>query len=537
MPFDEFITFVIKWFQTRRWKSLFLQSLPLACFIFAVLGLVVYGLSGSEMERTQKYLDMAEELQKASTDSDSSLADSGAEQDGSLTEASSETQEQVGDYAGLLLRRVLQSQQFNPKASYYIARQMERQGRIGTARQMMRKIAPLEGENGYPPAHAWLALKQYETAVRTRAPIKKDQEAAWLKDLSAGAESPDFSTPLLLLYSEVLHRKGNTKEALETLKKKKDERPELLLMIAELARASENDRDFRDAVLEAKQHFSEIAQTKNAKPNDFANMARAYFLAKEFDVAIQAAQYGLKEAAALEDSEQRTVIVLSLRKLLANIYLGRYNEERSEDTTPNSLALQLLDAALKADPTNPAVIQELTRLISEGQKATASMTATLESSLLDGTATGLTHLLRANLLLVQGKAEEALPHLESAHRRTPDSPVIMNNLAIALLDQPEPDYNRALELTTKALRNAGLKPSMQASMLDTKGQILEKQGDVQGAIICYEDAIGIEPKKLSTRKRLAEAYRKENMTEMADRQLGRVAELEAEQAASSSQSE
>ena len=65
-------------------------------------------------------------------------------------------------------------------------------------------------------------------------------------------------------------------------------------------------------------------------------------------------------------------------------------------------------------------------------------------------------------------------------------------------------------------------------MLDTKGEILEALGDYQGAIISYEDAIRILPTKLNTRRKLAAAYRKIGMAEMAEQQLKRVEEISAE---------
>ena len=103
--------------------------------------------------------------------------------------------------------------------------------------------------------------------------------------------------------------------------------------------------------------------------------------------------------------------------------------------------LQLLDDSIRADPTNRNAIDDVAAIVSQGGNASPEMVDALQKSLSDGTASAITHMLLANNLLQRQKSSEAIPHLEMALRRAPNHPVVLNNLAFALLQEEQQSYH------------------------------------------------------------------------------------------------
>ncbi len=193
--------------------------------------------------------------------------------------------------------------------------------------------------------------------------------------------------------------------------------------------------------------------------------------------------------------------------------------------TPNSTSvdLQLLDASLQADPTNPNTITEIALLVAEGASATPEMVAALKKGLADGIASTITHMILANTLIEQDNPRQAIFHLEAALSKEPQNAVALNNLALALSMIEPPEIEKALELVDRALAIAG----PMADIWDTKGQILMKQGNIPAAIGCFEDAVRLDGTAIESRIQLAAAYEQLGMQDLANQQLSRIAELKS----------
>ncbi len=72
--------------------------------------------------------------------------------------------EALSPVASMLLLKILQLEISDVRATYLVGVVMSKQGRLGHARQIMRRVAPI-GSIGFPPAHAWLAADRIQTWV------------------------------------------------------------------------------------------------------------------------------------------------------------------------------------------------------------------------------------------------------------------------------------------------------------------------------------------------------------------------------------
>lgn len=508
--------------------------MPLVLLLVALIGTVGFGFfSRSEDALVRDYLEMAEEELKTSnagsiTDvanplalaptavndpaETASLGDNSEEQ-GLFTKT-----EKVSDFAGLLLRRVLQFED-NDRAMFLVALDLGRRGRIGTARQMMRKIAPLD-QVGYSAAHAWLAAERMQRSLS----YADSEREVLLNDLHAATLWKDVTPDLVREYAYSLRNFGRPQEALAAVKQHAEKFPELQVTQVALALEAGDEREFKDISTTAKMRLKELFESGEATPREHLELAQVLIVMQEFSEAIQVAELGLKKNSQQSSSNETELVNRYLRQVLSEALLIRYQRSASATKTGVAVNLQFLDAAAKADPTNPRVIEEIARVVTQGRSATPEMLSALKKNLADGQLSEVGYLIIADSLIANGKSDIAIPHLEMALRRSPNNAIALNNLALCLAQKDPKEIPRAIQLIDRALMLAG--PN--ATMLDTKGQILLISGDTAGAIICFEDAIRTEGDKLGTRQLLAESYRKMGMDDLARQQLARIEELKTQ---------
>ncbi len=495
-------TFIQRWFQTHSWRRFLVGALGLLLLPTFVFSFVVYGASMSGQQLGTRYLELVE------ADVEKSLA---------ITQGQREATEEDKDALSRMqvpLRRLLQIGDFNDKVVYVVAVELVRQGRVAMAAQLMREIAPRD-QQGFPAAHAWLANYELmpEAGARDLKQVKQDLEAA----VTGGAELPPA---LLQLHISILSDSGEGERALDILRDM-DKRDDLgmYVLYAELARRMDKKRDFKIATTEGREVAQQRIDEGSATLDSVIALIRFAMLD---DDVVQA-------LALAETAFKREPQNASARRLFSHALLAKHVQLLGDSMNPLD-ELQYLDAAVKIDPANPQVMEQLAKAGAAGGRLPAKSVAILERSLVDGSATALTHLVIGNHWLARDRPEKAISHLRISLRALPNSPVVMNNLAYAIL-QIEPDsLAEAEELVANALRIPNMPKEMVASVLDTQGQLRQRQGDAVGAIESYEKAIQLDSSKVSTRERMVEVYRGMGMESMASLQEERIVELKAEQA-------
>ncbi|MCA9158482.1 MAG: hypothetical protein KDA72_09155 [Planctomycetales bacterium] len=517
------VEYMLAWTFTRSWWRLLLVNAPWALLCAASVGLVGYGALLSRQTLAQRYSDwVAEELPEAlrRTDENAPRITEDAEKKGTAVEDSdasgqasdvdekgdadaldgqgAKDSELVSGYGELLLRRLLQLQNSNSRITYLVAAQLARQGRLAQARQMMRRIAPLDS-SGFAPAHHWLAADElHNQQIRT-----PEDRTRLIKDLAMATRWGGCHPALRSLYSQLLESQGDVSQAMAVLERGSggDSDLEANLAIARLAAKHGQQGRFERAAGEIKQEVQARVDAETVTSLDWAVLANVLLYEQKPAEARQAAQSGLKKDPANTQ----------LRRLLSESFRIEYSLSIQHADGQTKLKLGLLDAALKADPTNPSVGTEIARLLSFGQDATPELKNALEQQLAAGQATAITHILLANRQLLAGEYKAAQPHLELALRQAPDNPITMNNLAL-VLSRTEQEPKRAEQLAMAAVASE----PRNADFHDSLGEIRARNGDSIGAIECYETAIGLNPNARSTRKKLADLYRELGMNEMAE---------------------
>lgn len=492
---------ILSWFVSRRWRNLFF-AIPLTVIASWLLGNFLFFEFYRRQQLPAEYWEIIQnslsDYQESNHSEPSALAPGPpADSQAAQTSNSLLKTEDIPPFAEALLRRMWRLERSNQRASFLLGTVLERRGQVDQARILMREIAP-EASRGYLGAHAWLAADRLQ---KLGVHNPKDLSIL-LHDLSLGVQWPGSEPQLKSIYADLLVREQKVSQALDVLLSDSAQDPTLIIKAASLAKQHQ-----RLDLLKSIQDKMSVIQSEKIDKGvgselDYVGVISLTLLSENPIKAAQLAQAGLK---SYPDS-------LSLRRILSDSYLAVYVQLRDSTEASQYEKLKWLDQALKSDPTNPLIQEHIAELVASGSLDNPVIVQRLKEHLATGTATGVSHLLLAIGHLRLGQLDQALIHLEVANRLTPNNPFIANNLALCIARLHPAELPRAKQLVEVALSVSPTDPEI----LDTYGEILSLGQDYVGAIRAFDNSLTVDPSRTSTRTKLALAYEKAGMTEMAN---------------------
>ncbi len=497
-----FFGFVIDWLITRDWRRVALAIVP-AALLASVLVLSLMGITKNKENLANEYLAAGEtELQSANRDWEFTLG---------TTDAPATDSRGQARYAEALFRRALDLQNNNKRTRFVVGAMLGNRGAIRQALAYMNSIAPEIG-SGYAPAHAWIAnLMLHRQLTEAELPALKHH-----LDLAVKWEHAPAN--LLIAATGFAVRAKDNSRAIEILRQS----PELEGELFRLAVETKNIPVAEKTAETALPRLLEKIADGTASANDRIDAADIFYYKKELQAARGALEDGLKvEGISKED-------VAKLKFTLSELFRKRFADTLEIGTNKWSGNPLLLYEAMKIDPTNPQVAEQVALLARVGgDKPSDDLMNQLKKFLAEGLATPLTHAWLAEAYILRGEYGEAINHLEDVLAGMPDSAGSHNNLAYALFLSEPTKLDKALAHAQEAVR---LGPGV-ADYHDTLGEILLAYNRTAEAISEMERAIELKPGQKIFHEHLAGAYEKQGTKDMAEihRQLAaKYAAAEAE---------
>ncbi|QDV24104.1 tetratricopeptide repeat protein [Aureliella helgolandensis] len=518
--------FVYDWIITREWKKVLLVMWPVYLLI-AGISFVFIASRGDHRALAQWYMELGDEeiagweqAWAPAVPSNTPEAESSVEEPSTTDEAAeSEKRAEVSPFADVLFRR---AQLLSPtdRAQFVIGATMAQRGAVAQAERMLVKIAPNSGPGGYAPAHAVLSeifFPKVQRAPEQNLPIL-------LHHLTQGARWERMPVRLLLIAAKLFADLGRGNEALSFMATAAERDPSQNVNLARLASALGNPRVAEQAGKTAEEHLRQVLQDD---PKDaVARLTLAQFLAE---------QKRLDEAERLLFPQNLEFEVTpDIQRAQSEVYRLKFRMSVVGTSDGKSQAqIGYLDRAMRLDPTNPRVPEEIAQLAgSGGSKVNNEMVAMLRTFLAEGKATVATHAWLAETFLKREDYEQAIPHLEQVVIRLPTQPQSLNNLAYSLAASPSADrLEEALDYAQRCVISAAAAKTPRAEYYDTMGIILTRLERNQKAITAFENAIEIAPTVVDYHRRAAELYRRENNPQMAKSHEDVVRKLNAAAAA------
>ncbi len=199
-------------------------------------------------------------------------------------------------------------------------------------------------------------------------------------------------------------------------------------------------------------------------------------------------------------------------KILVELFRQELNRSKESDPRNPEYPWGRLEEALKADPLNPQVGEEIASATVAKSEVASTFQEALREQLVQGVANTITHVLVGRIYANQKKFDLARKHLEIAKAMEPDSTLAASSLALVLTAIDPPDMKTAQELISEAVaRDPG-----NSELQDIRGQIYFRTGNWSEAIASFEKALKLNPARTRARRKLIEAYREFGMSDMAE---------------------
>ncbi len=556
---------VYDWLMTRRWKQIFIGSIPMA-ILMIVIALVVRGHTLDKNKLAQYYLELGEKEIKSWDDrwapggegvlSTPATADKNSATAGKNSATESKDQDQpkstndgqtdnsevndqptesnteeksISPYAMALFRRVQQLQANNPRSRFVVAMVHAQRGSYMQAKSILRTIAP-DDRDGYSPAHAWLSQFHIQQGIQT-----SEQVSLVRHHLLAAFKGDRVPTHVLAAGGQFFNVLKEFETALACWQRAVSSMPQYWLQMSETAKLCGKDRLADEALQNAVAYFQNKV-TQNPRDNhNRILLAESLVRQKKLDEGERV----LIEGRRIKDDFQ-------LRRLHSQVYVARYRMTLGVVDGGINANLAALNQALDIDPTNPIIFEEVAHLATlGGAQSSDKLMVELRSFLAEGRATATTHLWIAELHLVAIQKAEAsgrtiadpkvasdyktaIFHLEQFVNRQPDAADCLNNLAHVLVKAAPSRLNDALKFAKQA---TSLSQPPRAEFFDTLGMVYLAMNDAKLAIAAYERAIELKPTEGEFHRGAAAAYDKAVDKNMAEIHRQKAKALDAKAAA------
>ncbi len=493
----DILDFAGGWFGSRRWGSLALFALPGFVVVVFAATMVIIGKSQGKDVLLARYAELAEKEAPLNSDS---LAQGNEEKKESEVAVEKEKSNEVKtDKALLYFRRVLQLENDNKRARYYVASRYAIRGSLAQARKMMEQLAPSK-EAGYLPAHAWMAVD----LIQQKQKGLKVSDTKLNHHLDKMSQWPEVSPQLLLVYAQFLASRQEKDAAVSMcqLAARKDQK--LANQAAMLVKAIGNNGAAEQLASNAVLYHQAKLKAEEDSEEHRMGEAQGYILLEQWEQATNVLAEGLKINPESP----------SIRRSLSMVLVERFKKSIVDEKDKFEANWGFLQSALSVDPFNPAIGEQIAEMMQKEVTLDENFLFALRKQLAEGKASTITHMLLANAAVREGKFEQGRQHLATAYGLAPYATVVLNNYAMILTMVDPPELNKARELIDEAVK----RDPTNAETLDSRGRILLMLNDVSNAIASFEKALAIAPERLDTRRVLVDAYDKNGLPEMAEAQ-------------------
>ena len=553
----------LDWLITRAWGRIMLLAIP------GLVGMTIYAMSiwgsllskpqlaawylslgekelkkidenwafGGSVEKSDIDLDKLDQAANTKTDGQGKAlpGKSGAATNAKSKESSSTDSKKtdaskkdikVPRFAEAAFRRAQQLHSDNPEIIFAIAATMSQQGSLSAANNLLRQVAA-DDKEGHHRSHALIAYNML------RLGVSPDQRSVIKHHLNQATKFNGTPAQLLVLTAQLAFQERNFLRAIDLLKRAAASQPEYYLQVLEAAQASGSEAEGDIAARRARLYFDSLIERGEDKPLDRLMLAQVLISYKKStnDDLVKASQLldqGLNLPSLTPEESQ------ALRRGLSEVLRARFKRSLviMQGEIPKFEGnIELLDQAMRVDPTNPGVPEEISILVRfGGDKPPQHMIDQLEEVLAKGTATPLTHAMLSEAFHLQGNFEKSIYHSRKLLDSQPMNAQHHNNLAYNLASRSPADLTEALEHAELAVRISPTVPDF----LDTLGLIYIKLKRYSDAITKLEFAIEISTMSNKPcpdfHQRIAEAYRMEGNQRQSDLHL-KIAEDQRKQMA------
>ena len=400
--------------------------------------------------------------------------------------------------AELYLRRLIEINAADTDAHYKLAMTFVRRGNTATARQVLRRIAPLY-RTGTAAAHLWLA----QDVMGDGGPLSKSEMLQAERDLRHCLQREPEHPKANLLLGKLLLNTNRLAESIEHLKTVAIDQPEIHMTIARAYHLM-NDRN------SAKRHSAKAAlHFQKQLRFDYKNAQLRLLVAESL---ARSGQF-LNAESTLRDTHS-SIDTQQFQNALVGVYILQADAAMLQTPPQLNQMLISLQKAIAIQADHPQILNRLSMVaLKSNDRQRAKLQHMLKANLTLGHASATVHLLLGAFASLNNDSKSAILHFELGLQQQPKMTALMNNLAWSLAHAHPPRLDRALKLANTAVAAA----PQNHEFLDTRGEIHLRLGRWQEAVADLERGLPHARETRRIHRSLATAYENLGQIDLAEK--------------------
>ena len=376
----------------------------------------------------------------------------------------------------------------------------EKRGQLDAAKREMETVVV---QSGNPVAAFWLLKKDFP--ISEVATWDKNQHLRFrqLCSICALKDNDKVFVPSQVLLAEYLVAIGVKEEAISLLESVARDNCELQLVCAALHSQLGNDAESSKWATQAEEGLRRLVSAEPKNIEVRLNLAKALLLIGQHEAVVLTLNEGYKL------TKNENLLTAGAEAFAA----WTIRIEKQEPLSPESLVqcLSMLARATELAPRNAIVVETLVRTVIQCAENDDPEIVRLRDKLVSKVEPERAHFIKGTIAVLRGEMTEAEGHLKLAMSDSANIPGVLNNLAVVLYQQENPDLDRALALVNAALKSVPNQPVIR----ETRGQILLRLKHYKEAIFDLEFALAAKAPPQPIHEALSEAYEALGMLDLA----------------------
>ena len=346
--------------------------------------------------------------------------------------------------------------------------------------------------------------------------------------IAALASETDREISVDMLLAELLTIAGRHEEAVATLESKAEAAPQLKVIQASVLIAAGKQQQADRLIESLLADFD--SRKDNLSTTDVLSYGNLLMMASRFEDACNVLRTTLQqmENAAADDAvtavdNEKQMLVTGLGRCCLRLFEQRFQDETFTDS---AAAMQLLEEALQTNAVTYIVLDRLVRLTVVPGKFTEATDQALTRLLATGFANADIYNMLGTTALKLNDPGRARLYLERSYSLNKANPMVLNNLALAIVRQDPSDaagVQRALDLVTEVLRILPDHPDG----LSTRAEIYMAMERWEAARGDLEKSLLKQPDNRTSRELIAKVYDALNEPALAEEHRRILKELAA----------
>ncbi len=376
----------------------------------------------------------------------------------------------------------------------------EKQGQQDDAKREMENVVV---QSGNPVAAFWLLKKDFQLANVSTWNDDQHLRFRQLCSICAAKENDNVFVPSQVLLAEYLVAIGVKGEAIALLESVAKDNCELQLVCAALHSQLRNDASATKWAMQAEEGLRNLVSADPTNIEVRLNLAKSLLLLGQHEAVVMTLNDGYK---LTKNEDLLTAGAEAFAAWAIRI-------EKQEQVSPESLIkrLSMLSRATELAPRNAIVVETLVRTVIQCAANDDLEIVRLRDKLVSKVDLERAHFIKGTIAVLRGDMTEAEGHLKLAMSDSANIPGVLNNLAVVLYQQDNPDLDRALSLVNAALKSVPNQPVIR----ETRGQILLRLKQYKEAIFDLEFALSAKAPPQPIHEALSEAYEAIGMVDLA----------------------